>query len=195
MITLKKLFFLLLLLLLTSNAQAQYQLDGEASSLNFISVKKSKIGEVHTFKHLSGGIADNGVAKIRIQLASVSTNIGIRDERLKTMLFETSNFPSAVVSANLNNKKLKAIKVGDVVIMPVVLALDLHGKKKMINVDLRVIGLAHGSLLVSTTQPIVLNAFDYGLHRGLEKLMTIAQLPSISLAVPVTFSLTFRPDY
>jgi len=63
-------------------ALADWQLDNGDSTLDFISVKKSTVGEVHHFKQLSGSITDAGQASVDIELASVETNIPIRNERL-----------------------------------------------------------------------------------------------------------------
>jgi len=45
---------------------------------------------------------------------------------------------------------------------------------------------------VNTIKPIMLDAFDFGLSEGVTKLMEVAKLPSISTAVPVSFSLIFK---
>jgi len=192
MMQFKKLCFLLALLLLTATAQAQYELDNAGSSLNFISVKKNKVGEVHTFKQLSGSISSEGLAKVTIELASVDSSIAIRNERLKSMLFETDIFPTANVSAMLDVSQLEGIQAGQVLFIPAELTLDLHGKSKVIEANLQVIGLIEGALLVSTAKPIMLNAFDFGLDEGITKLVEVAKLPSISTAVPVSFSLIFK---
>ncbi|WP_308873603.1 hypothetical protein [Thiothrix subterranea] len=44
---------------------------------------------------------------------------------------------------------------------------------------------------VTTVAPIVLNAADFDLAAGVTALREIAELPSISNAVPVTFFLNF----
>ncbi|ORU92276.1 MAG: hypothetical protein A6F70_02435 [Cycloclasticus sp. symbiont of Bathymodiolus heckerae] len=188
---LKKLCFLVFLLLFATAAQAQYTLDNAASSLNFITIKKNKIGEVQSFTQLTGSIV-GGVAKVTVDLTSVKTNIDIRDERLKSMLFETGLFPTATVSAQLDSVQLDALSSGEQLIIPVSLTLDLHGKSKNIETSLQVIALSDGALLVSTTTPVIINAFDFSLSEGVAKLMEAAKLPSISAAVPVTFSVIFR---
>mgnify|MGYP003311122456 FL=1 len=52
--------------------------------------------------------------------------------------------------------------------------------------------LADNRLMVATKQPLLLNASALGLADGIEQLRAIANLPSISLAVPVTFQLLFE---
>jgi polyisoprenoid-binding protein YceI len=188
-----KLCLLAALLFFAINAQAEYQLNNAESSLNFVTIKKDKIGEVNTFKQLSGGISDNGYAQITIELASVDTNIGIRDERIKKLLLETGVFPTATVSSHLGIDKLQAMAAGNVATVSATLTLNLHGKSNEINADLSVVKLASGVLLVSTVKPIILNAFDYGLHVGIQRIIDLTKLPAISLAVPVSFNLSFSP--
>lgn len=181
------------LLLFTLSAQADFQLDNAASTLNFISIKKDKVGEVHTFKQLQGSIAGSGEAQVTIGLTSVETNIAIRNERMNKLLLETGMFPTARVSTTLDMTLLETSVAGQATSAPVELTLDLHGASKVILSDLRVIGLADGALLVSTVNPIMLSATDFGLDAGILKLAEVAKLPSIASVVPVTFSLVFRP--
>ena len=190
----KKLTLLISLLFLSLAAQAGYQLDNAHSSLYFVSIKKDKIGEVHTFEKLIGSVDDEGVAEVTVNLVSVKTNIEIRDERMRSLLLETDMFPTANVSANLDMESLASVGVGEVRVMPLELTLDLHGKSKLVQTELQIIGLNAGDLLVSTVKPIMLNAFDFGLGAGIKKLMDVAKLPSIALAVPVSFNLVFKAN-
>ena len=190
---LKKCFALVFLLLFAAVAQAEYQLDNAASSINFVSIKKAKIGEVHTFTRLSGGVDQTGLVQLTVDLSSVETHIAIRNERMQGMLFETALFPSATVSASLNVGTLQALKAGDNLLLPLELNFKLHGEAAMIATTLRVVALADGALLVSSIAPIMLNAADFALSDGIEKLMSVAKLPSIASAVPLTFSLVFKP--
>ncbi|MEE4291284.1 MAG: YceI family protein [Cycloclasticus sp.] len=182
----------ILLSVFAMSVQAGYQLDSSKSSLHFVSIKKGTVGEVHSFEKLNGSISDEGVANVNIELASVKTNIDIRDGRMKSLLFETDVFPTAGVSVNIDAAQLASIEVGDVVTMPLALTLDLHGTSKVIQTELQIIGLGGGILLVNTMKPVMLNAFDYGLDVGVKKLMEVANLPSIASAVPVSFSLVFK---
>jgi len=191
-IQIKQFCFLAALLLFAVSARADYQLDNDSSDFNFISVKKNKIAEVHTFGQLSGVINGNGDASVTINLVTVNTHIEIRDERLRALLFETNTFPTAVVSTRLDMAKLKVLQSGDAIVMPVSLRINLHGKTKVLDANLRVVRLSDQSLLVTTVKPILLNSVDFDLSEGIQKLMEIAKLPSISTAVPVTFSLLFK---
>lgn len=50
--------------------------------------------------------------------------------------------------------------------------------------------ISDNKLMVSSFQPIIINANEFGLVAGVEKLRDIAGLSSISQAVPVSFVLT-----
>ena len=52
--------------------------------------------------------------------------------------------------------------------------------------------LAKDIFIVSSTEPVILNAENLGLTEGLESLRTVAGLPSISKSVPVSFFIKFR---
>jgi len=47
------------------------------------------------------------------------------------------------------------------------------------------------ALVATTLKPIVVTAVDFGLQAGVEALREVAGLPSISRAVPVSFTVLF----
>lgn len=182
---------LMSLLVLPLSALADWQLVGSDSSVQFVSVKKSTIAETHSFKGLSGKITDDGKAEVGIELASVETNIPIRNERMQKLLFDTAKFARAVISAQVDTDQLKSLTPGKTMAVSADLDLDVHGSQKTEKAQLQVTGLENGGLLVTTTAPIVINAGDYKLLEGVEKLREIAGLDSISPIVPVTVKLVF----
>jgi hypothetical protein len=169
-IPVKKLLISLLLVLMSFSANAQWQLSESGSTVKFISIKNSTVGEVHTFKGLSGAI-NKGIASVDIKLASVETNIPIRNDRMRTMLFEVAN--------------------GDRVQSKVDLDVKLHGVTKVMSADIQVVKLNDSEILVSSISPLILRAEDFNLSNGVDALRDIAKLTSISTAVPVTFNLVF----
>ncbi len=179
------------ILCVSFNASADWKLNNDESSVNFISTKKSKVSEVHSFKSLGGSISDAGEAKINIQLASVDTNIEIRNERMKAMLFEIANFATADISATVDSTKAANLKPGESFTTKTKLNVELHGKTVSADAVLRAVKLSDGKLAVSTVKPLIINAADFSLVEGIEKLRTVAKLPSISTAVPVTVDLVF----
>jgi len=169
---------------------ADWSLDGGESSLNFVSVKKGVVGEVHHFKALQGSIED-GQTQVSVDLTSVETGVAIRNERMQSMLFDVSHFATAKVSADVSSLKLAALKPGESVSATVPLRLSLHGIEQQLPAEVTIVGLADGGLLVSSRAPIIIKAADFGLVAGIEALREAAKLPSIAAAVPVTFQLRF----
>lgn len=182
------------LLVLPASALADWQLMGDDSSVNFVSVKKSTIAETHNFKGLSGTISDAGKAELTIDLASVETNIPIRNERMQKMLFETAKFAKASISADVDAAKLKALRPGQSMSVAADVTLEIHGQQQTEKADLQVTGLAGSQLQITTNAPIIVNAGNYKLLEGIEKLREVAGLDSISPIVPVTATLVFKQN-
>jgi polyisoprenoid-binding protein YceI len=189
---LKKYIFMFAALLLSSNAFAQWQLMNGESTVDYVSIKKSSVGEVNGFNQLNGTIGNNGKLAVDIDLGSVETNVPLRNERMKSMLFEIASFPKASVSATLDPDALKKMKVGDTYQDSINFTFTLHGVSKEMAAKVRVVKLAKNRILAVSTSPIIVNADQYKLVAGVEKLREAAHLPSISMAVPVTFSLVFE---
>lgn len=181
----------LLLVFLSPSAFAKWQLQGNESRVNFVSVKSSQTAEIHYFKKLNGAISDTGAVELNIDLTSAETNIGIRNDRVKAMLFETSIFSQAKVSGAIDIEKVAHLNIGDSYIETVKLDLDLHGASQEVSNEVQVVKLNDGKLLVNSIRPVVINASSFGLEKGIEQLREVAKLPSISTAIPVTFNLIF----
>ena len=104
-----------LILGFATNAQADqavWQLNPAQSSVHFISVKKEHIAEVHDFKTLEGKISPDGMMTVDIALASVQTNIDIRNQRMRNMLFEVDKFATASISANVKSSLVTLTAAG-----------------------------------------------------------------------------------
>ncbi len=175
----------------SASANAVWNLDNNSSSLSFVSIKKDAVAEVHTFERLSGSVSKDGAVKIDIALPSVDTGISIRDERMRKMLFETELFPKAVVVGDIDMKQFSQLEAGQLLETDLQLKLSLHGNSKKFNAKIVVVKLDSDRFLVSTTRPVIIKAADFELVKGIEALRTVASLPSISTAVPVTFKLVF----
>ena len=178
------------LMLSSLSAQATWQLVNESSQLNFISTKASHIAETHTFGLLSGSIADTGEAQLNVDLASVATGIDIRNERMRTMLFNVLTFPQAEITTDLDLGEFTSL-TGPVV-KTISAKLSLVGQSTQVHGDVLVVPVNDNTVNVTTVAPIVVNANGLELVAGIEALREVAGLPSISYSVPVTFSLTFR---
>ena len=168
---------------------AQWEV-GEGSHIYFVSVKNNTIGEVSHFKTLAGKVTDAGDIEVRVALDSVETNIGIRNERMKTMLFEVGLYPEAVITAQLSADAVALMSEGGVTRVP--LQIDLHGQTVTKEAQLNVAVTDQG-VSATTAQPILLTAAEFGLEGGVAALQAVAGLNAISRVVPVTVALQLVP--
>jgi len=162
------------------------------SRIEFISVKKGAIVETHSFGTLSGTITVDGNATVSIELGSVETNIDIRNERMRELLFETTNYPLAVVSVQLDKADFAFMNIGDRKHMDIPMSMNMHGKNDIMGIALIVTRLGDNKVMVESQTPIILDAATFGYQDGVEKLREQAKLPSITPEIPVMFSLIFE---
>jgi YceI-like domain. len=174
-----------------SSAFADWSLKGDESSLHFISIKKDSIAEIHTFPQLDGSITDAGDFQFSIQLSTVETQIPIRNERMNEFLFETAKFPLATGKGKLNIADIQKLAVGDTAAITVPVTIELHGKSVKKDVLFKVARLKADKIWVVTPVPFILDAADFELTAGVDKLRELAVLPNIAQAIPVSASLTF----
>lgn len=173
-------------------AQGDWVLDGSASRLNFVSIKAGDVAETHRFTDLSGSVAPGGEAELVIDLASVDTGIGIRDERMREHFFEVADFPQARITARIDLSTLAELAPGERTTLAVDATLDLHGASVPLAADVVVTDLNGTRVLVESAAPVALHVGDFGLGDGLAALQDLAGLPSITPVTPVTFSLVFE---
>ena len=176
-------------ILMSPLALADWQV-GPGSQVQFVSIKKNTIGEASHFEILAGSVTNAGEVEVRVALDSVETNIGIRNERMKKMLFEVGLYPEAVITAQLDAEAVAALSVGGVT--DVALQIDLHGQTVTKDAQLSVAVTDRG-VSAATTQPILLNAAEFGLESGVAALQEIAGLNAISRVIPVTIALQLVP--
>lgn len=183
---------MLMVLGLSTSAFANWELLNDESSLHYISIKDLNKGELNTFKELSGSVSDSGAVSLSVNLRSVETHIPIRDERMQNELFEVEQFAAATISGNVDLETAAQLAVGETYTDTLELTLSLHGVSKEVSSGVRVTKLSNGRVLVSSLEPVIINAEDYDLAKGIEKLRNLASLPTISWVVPVTYSLVFQ---
>ncbi len=192
----KSMFPKLLILLSTTVFIAPAHADwvlGDSSRIGFVSIKNNSIGENNVFKRVSGSISERGRVSVSVDLSSVETGIGIRNERLQKMLFEVANFPTATIEAVLSDSQVAALKAGGDQTESLSVNISLHGRtvSKTAHVSVSASG---GDVRVTTTQPIVITAQEFGLEAGVAALQQIAGLNAISRSIPVTVDLSLSAD-
>ena len=165
----------------------------DSSRIGFVSIKNNRIGENNAFERVSGSISESGQVAVSVDLSSVETGIGIRNERLQKMLFEVASFPTASIDAALSDGQIAALRAGGARAESVSVNISLRGKtvSKTANVSVSSSG---GDVRVTTTQPIVITAQEFGLESGVAALQQIAGLNAISRSIPVTVDLRLTAD-
>jgi hypothetical protein len=188
----KRLLLSLLLVFFTTTIQANWQLNNDDSFLSFISIKAYNVGEIHHFKQLEGQVNENGQVELKINLNSIDTKIEVRDQHMKEVLFETDRYPQAILTAQVDFKKINELPMGKMLTEQLEVRLDFHGIPRTLMSNLVISRLTEDTLLVISQFPLLLNAADFNLIAGIDKLLELTKLPRISEAVPVSFVLTFK---
>lgn len=180
------------LVLFGQTAQAEWTLDGAASSFHYVTSKASAISEINSFGTLAGGIADDGTATLAIDLASVNTAIEVRDQRMRDIVFQVAQYPQATVTVAVDAAALDAMQPGTSVTATYKAAVDLHGLQADYDAELQVIKLDADTVQVQLARPLLVGAVSFGLAQAVEELKTIAGLPSINPNVVVDFALVYN---
>jgi len=169
-----------------------WSLDSKSSRLSYVSVKAGDIAESNRVTRVSGSVSASGAAALEIDLASVSTGVDIRNERMREVLFNVAQNPVATVTTQLDPKAFEGLAIGASVLQEIEATVSLKGIETSVFAEVEATRIANDRVLVATTDPIILDANSFDLAEGLEQLRGLAGLPSISTAVPVTFSLVFE---
>ena len=174
----------MILLLISPPAWSSWEV-ANGSIIQFISIKNNAVGELSQFESVVGSVTDEGQVDIRVALNAVETNVGIRNERMKELLFEVGLFPEAKITAQLAPSAVSATQSH---IIETTLAIDLHGQVVNRTATLQVAPNEQGLSVVSV-EPILLTASEFGLESGVAALQSIAGLAAISRVIPVTVRL------
>ena len=167
-------------------------LDQDRSHLNFVTTKKIHAVESHRFEQLDGLVDDSGLAIVQIDLNSVNTGVALRDQRMRELLFDVASFPFAEATTSLDLTRLEALPVGGRDTQDYPVTLNLHGMTVTLDATLTVQRLDNENMLVQTAKPVLVNALDFDFADGLNELRSLANLASISTAVPVDLFFIFQ---
>jgi hypothetical protein len=111
---------------------------------------------------------------------------------MKGLLFNVATFTTATATLFVDPVLLANTQIGKRVFIDTKAMVKPHRLKKELPVKLVISGLENKTIQVHTLVPILLNAADFGLTAGTEKLRTVAKLSSIDTTVPVPFTLIFQ---
>lgn len=173
-------------------AQGEWSVDTDASSLSYVSIKGGDIAEANSFTGLSGAVTPDGAANLQIDLATVETKVDIRNERMRDIFFEVADYPSATVTAQIDPGAFDALAVGQSLSQPLNAVLSIKGVDAPVETQVSITRTAENGVLVTSTEPVIVYADALELTEGLATLQELAGLPSITPAVPVTFSIAFK---
>jgi polyisoprenoid-binding protein YceI len=185
------------LCLAASSTYAAWRVDSTQSTLSFVTTKAGAPGvggveEVQAFKQVGGSVGDDGKLQFSVDLASVETNIPLRNDRLKDLLFKVADYPQAVFTGAVDVHRFDALRVGASADVELTGQLTIAGQSRPLNANLRVVKLASNALLVGTRTPMVVNLKDYGLQDGVEALRSVMNLNVLASSAPVSFSVVLR---
>lgn len=175
---------------LSAMSHAAWKLDAEASHLSFITTKQGNISEVQSFTGLQGSINNAMHARILIDSSSISTNIDIRNERIRSLLLDSNILPNIYLRSQLPESLINDMAAGSAVIYLLKGTVELHGIRKSIK-NYVLITKTDSRITVSSLKPIVINSEDYAMSSGIEALRIVAKLSSISTQIPVSFYLSY----
>ena len=163
---------------------ASWNLVGGDSKVAFGSIKAGVVGESHRFNELTGTVNDHGAASIEIDLTSVNTGIEIRDTRMKSHVFEEKN-PTGTLTANIDPKTMTELAPGATSLIEVAGKLALGDNTIDVNTKLFVAKLSAEKVMVTTDEMVMVGVESLGITAGIDKLMGLAKLPSIT---PVSYT-------
>jgi len=171
--------------------EGAWTLDPAASRLSYVSIKAGEIAEANRFDKLAGTVAADGTASLDIDLASVSTGVDIRNERMREIFFQVADNPKATVTAKLDPAAFAGLAVGQSLTRPLKASVTVKGATGEIETEVLVTRVSDDRVTVVPTAPVIVTTDMFGLTDELGELRALAQLPSITPAVPVTFTLAF----
>ena len=177
------------LLLMAQATLADWRLTS-ASKVGYVSIKNNAIAEHNVFSGVTGSLSKKGQLKINIDLSTVETQVDIRNQRMRELFFEVTQYPQAVVTAELDVQELAQVDSGAPLEIVKPFTLSLHGIEVTAEAHLRVVAVG-GRAWVSTVRPILISAADFGLEGGVAALQKIAGLEAIAAVVPVSVDLKF----
>ena len=187
-------YLVIILFGITTLATAKtWHIAPEGSHVNFLSLKNQHIIELHAFKRLTGVLDDTSCeAKLSIDLASVETNIPIRNQRMRQLLFEVQRFPTAEIILKLPKQAVTYLNVPPGSTVEAEAIIQLHGMQKSYPVNLTIFPEVT-SVWTITTQPLLISAQDFNLQAGVQALQNIVGLQHIATQVPVYAQLKWTP--
>ena len=177
--------------LIATPALAGWKSVDDQSRVAFGSVKGEVTGEVHHFNQVSGTVSDDGAFSIKIDLASVETNIDIRNERMTAHVFDGGK-ATASISGEIDMDEVNNLKPGETAIIEITATLAFAGSENDIDAEMLVARLSDNRVLVTTADFVMVSTEDLGIDAGIDVLMQLAKLSGITRVTPVSVRMMFE---
>lgn len=168
-----------------------WQLQPEASSLQFQSIKNGSKIETSSFATLSGQIDGDGQATLTVLTDSVDTKVDLRNVRMRFLFFETFQFPEVRITARIDPSQIADLTDVRRKTITLPFTIDLHGVTKTLDAQVALTLVGDDLVAVSTAEPINISVSDFNLTEGLTKLEEAAAVtivPSSSVSFDLIFS-------
>lgn len=181
------------LMLVSHFAYADWKV-AESSQIDYLSTKvlansSGSVTENNVITGVSGTVSKAGKASILIDLTTLETSIGIRNERVQKFVFGIPDFPStATIEASIPERLLSA--ESESVELPA--SLSFAGQTKAITLYLSIHNTGKHIHVVSK-KPTIVKGSEFNLAQGFAKLTELAGLSYIPMDIPVSFDLTLLP--
>ena len=172
--------------------EGAWEVDSAASRLSYVSIKQGEIAETNTFETVTGSVTGAGEATVEIDLASVSTGVDIRNERMRDIFFSVADNPKATVTATVDPASFEALAVGESADTTLDGTLSLAGVEAPFQAEVSVTRAGPDRVIAVTDKPVIIEAGRFELADELAELQELAGLDSITPVVPVTFSIAFQ---
>ena len=185
-------FVLAASLMFTNSVLADWVLDSNNSNLSYGSIKNSFIGESNTFKTISGSIDEDGHVNIDIDLSSIDTQLELRDQRMRDIVFKVAENASAKLTGDMNLEAHRDQEIGTSRIVEASISIELVGQEIDYDVMLLLTRLAENKVMVTPHGVIFLDVEDFDLAGAIETLKELAGLETIANVAPMSFYLTFE---
>ncbi|MEL6504557.1 MAG: YceI family protein [Pseudomonadota bacterium] len=161
------------------------------SQIAFGSIKSNETGEVHHFNKVSGVVKEKGEMALTIELGSVETYIDIRNERMTEHVLKGDK-PTATITGTIDMEEVNGLKPGETKLLEIEAQLSFAGIDNDIDANMLVARLSEDRVLVTTADFIMVSTEDLGINSGIDTLMKLAQLPSITRVTPVSVRMVFE---
>ncbi|MEP3891330.1 MAG: YceI family protein [Hellea sp.] len=175
-----------------SKSHADWKLVPEESGMTYITLKNRDLAEINTFREIEGTVTPAGHAEIIIDLNSVDTNNEVRDDRLKSLLFQTDSYPKAKISSVIDMVKLEQLAIGESQTLLLDMNISLHSASLQRDFYVLATRLEKDKVVVTNKAPLILHAQDFGFMSAIEELRNLASLDEITPIVTATVSFVFE---